>query len=225
VRAAPPAHEARGRIGPNAVLQLVPILERIGGRVLAEEILAGSGLDHLSADAGMIDEKAAAGVHRALRRQLPDLASSIAAEAGRRTADYILAHRIPARVQRLLKALPAGLASRLLARAIARHAWTFAGSGCFEVVRHSPPVFELHGNPLVRGERADACLCHWHTAVFERLFRALASPDATVRETVCAAQGRGVCRFEVRLDRQHILTASGGDAIPVIALREAQRTP
>jgi divinyl protochlorophyllide a 8-vinyl-reductase len=188
-----------GLIGPNAILQLVPVLERVGGRALCDGILAAAGVAALPSGAAMIDEAAAARVHAEVRRQVPDLARAIAAEAGRRTADYILANRIPARAQRVLKALPPPLAARLLARAIARHAWTFAGSGRFEVAARRPLVLALHGNPLVRGERSGQCLCHWHAAVFERLFRALASPSAHVRETACVAAGAPACRFELAL--------------------------
>jgi hypothetical protein len=60
-----------------------------------------------------------------------EVAAEVARSAGRRTADYLLAHRIPKPVQALLKALPARLAARVLLSAIARHAWTFAGSGVF----------------------------------------------------------------------------------------------
>jgi divinyl protochlorophyllide a 8-vinyl-reductase len=45
-----------------------------------------------------------------------------------------------------------------LGKAIARHAWTFAGSGRFRVV--APLVFEIADNPIVRGEVSDVPLCH-----------------------------------------------------------------
>jgi len=188
---------ASGRIGPNAILQLLPVLDDLGGPGLARRILAEGGLTAPPAPEGMIDEKAVAATHRALRRVLPDQAATLAAEAGRRTADYILAHRIPMPAQRVLKCLPRGLAERLLVQAIARHAWTFAGSGRFRVLRRRPPVFEIAGNPIVLGERAAAPLCHWHAAVFERLFRVLVDPEACCMETACAAAGAPACRFEI----------------------------
>jgi divinyl protochlorophyllide a 8-vinyl-reductase len=55
----------------------------------------------------------------------PAMAAEVARDAGLRTADYLLANRIPKPVQVLLKHLPAPLAARVLLSAIRRHAWTF----------------------------------------------------------------------------------------------------
>lgn len=184
-----------GRIGPNAILQLIPVLDAAGGRALRDRIFLAGGLDGLPGTDGLMDERPAGAVHRALRAELPDAAPRLAAEAGRRTADYILAHRIPRLVQRLLRLLPAGIAERLLTRAIAKHAWTFAGSGAFRVASLTPLVFEIEDNPIVRGERAEGPVCHWHAAVFERLFQVLVDPRAQCVETDCAAVGGKVCRF------------------------------
>lgn len=188
----------RGLIGPNAVLQLLPALDRAGGTALRRAVLAAAGLRTLPDGTAMIDEAEAARLHQALRRVAPALAPEIARDAGRRTGDYLLAHRIPAVAQRVLRALPAGLAAALLSRAITRHAWTFAGSGRFEIAARRPMTFTIRDNPLVRGERAGDCLCHWHAAVFERLFRALADPAVTVRETACAGRGDPACTFLIR---------------------------
>lgn len=141
----------------------------------------------------MIPEAEAARLHRLIRARLPD-APAILTAAGQGTADYILAHRIPKPAQAVLKLLPTGLAARALSQAIARNAWTFAGSGAFQAA--SPWRFEIAGNPLIAGERSATCLCHWHAAVFQRLFRALVYPGATCSETACAAQG-GLCWFEI----------------------------
>jgi divinyl protochlorophyllide a 8-vinyl-reductase len=198
---APAASTVGGLIGPNAILQLLPVLERVGGHELRETILASAGVFEVPSGDSMIDERPVARLHREVRRQLPDLAEAIAWEAGRRTADYILAHRIPAPVRLLLRALPRRPAARLLTGAISRHAWTFSGSGRFEVVSTRPLVFAIHNNPVVRGEHADHCLCHWHAAVFERLFQVLVDSGTRVRETACAGAGAPACRFDVRFPR------------------------
>jgi divinyl protochlorophyllide a 8-vinyl-reductase len=195
---APGAAPMAARIGPNALLQLVPVLERVGGPDLREAVFAGAGVLDLPRADGLIAEGPVARVHQELRRRLPDLAPALAREAGQRTADYIIANRIPRPVVLLLKLLPPALAAPLLTRAIARHAWTFAGSGRFEVTCDRPLTFLLHDNPVVRGEHADHPLCDWHAAVFERLFRVLVSPRASVAETECCATGATACRFEVR---------------------------
>lgn len=193
---------AAGKIGPNAILQMIPVLERVGGRALRDELFASAGIFHMPRADGLIDEGPVARLHQALRREMPDLAPTIAWEAGKRTGDYILANRIPRPVRALLRWLPAALAAPLLTRAIEKHAWTFAGSGRFEVVSRKPIVFALHDNPVVRGETADHCLCHWHAAVFEELFRTLVHPDMRARETACHAAGAPCCRFVIARPRQ-----------------------
>ncbi len=134
-------------------------------------------------------------LHRAVWLYLPDRAAQVQAAAGRAVADYILAHRIPKPAQAVIRALPRPWAARLLARAIARNAWTFAGSGRFRVLGHRPLTVEIAANPLAEGPGPGTC--HWHEAVFARLFAALVWPDATVTETACCAAGAPACRFEI----------------------------
>ena len=189
---------ASGQIGPNALTQLLPLLERVGGAELRERLLARAGVFELPDMTGLIDEAPVARLHQAMRAEVPDLAPRLAWEAGARTADYILAHRIPRAVQAVLKPSPAWIAGPVLSKAIARNAWTFAGSGRFEVVRGWPAVFLIHDNPVVRGERSDTCLCHWHAGVFERLYRVLVTDRARAREVACCACGAPACRFELR---------------------------
>ncbi|MCZ8316929.1 bacteriochlorophyll 4-vinyl reductase [Phreatobacter sp.] len=181
-------------IGPNAVLQHAAVIRRHGGEARLAQVMAAARLSRLPTGDAMIPEGEAAALHRALRTA-PD-AEALEREAGAATADYILAHRIPAAAQRLLKALPAALAAPLLSRAIERNAWTFAGSGSFR--RIDSWTFTLRDNPLVRGEQAGEPLCAWHAAVFERLYRVLVAPDCRCRETACAAAGAAECRFEIR---------------------------
>ena len=185
-----------GLIGPNAILQLLPVVERHAGRAERDALIARAGLPHLPDGAAMIPEAEAAGLHRALRACRPAEAPDWAAEAGRRTADYILAHRIPGSVQALLRLAPPALAAPLLARAVARHAWTFDGSGRF--VAAGPWHFRIQANPLVRGETSDRPICHWHAAVFQRLYAELVASDCICRETACCAQpGAPSCDFRI----------------------------
>ena len=104
-----------------------------------DELLAAAGIACLPDGTSMVDEVPVARLHQALRRRWPGEAADIAARAGRGTGDYILANRIPGAAKRILKVLPAGLRARVLAKAIAKHAWTFAGSGRFRVVSADPP--------------------------------------------------------------------------------------
>ncbi|MEL6478555.1 MAG: bacteriochlorophyll 4-vinyl reductase [Pseudomonadota bacterium] len=183
-----------GLIGPNAVLQLVATVAEVEGRERAEDLMAAAGIGPLPDGLSMIPEAEAARLHRVLRQTNPSTARDLAVEAGRRTAEYILANRIPGLVRRGLSALPAGLAAQLLARAIARHSWTFAGSGSFRL--RGPWSFEIRDNPMIRGEVSAEPICHWHASVFERLFQELVAPDCRCHETECCAQpGHKACRF------------------------------
>lgn len=185
------------RIGPNAVLQLAPAMDRIAGVDARRALFAPLGFDPLPGADTMIDEARVAALHQALRHGLPQDAARIAIAAGTGTGDYILAHRIPPRVQMLLRALPAGFAAPVLTRAILAHGWTFCGTGQLSARSGTPVVFSLADNPLVRGEHATAPACHWHAAVFERLYSRLVHPQAQVAETACCATGAPACRFEI----------------------------
>jgi divinyl protochlorophyllide a 8-vinyl-reductase len=191
-------HPGEGaRIGPNAVIQLGEALLAHDARGLAQRVyLAAGHLDWLNdPPASMVDESDVAALHSALNRLAgPHEARAFAAEAGQRTGDYILAHRIPRAAQWLLRALPSRMAARLLLKAISRHAWTFAGSGRFACEPGDSISFSIADNPP-----AQPGGCVWHEAVFTRLFQKLSYPDAVAREISCGASGGDACRFDVRL--------------------------
>lgn len=183
------------RIGPNAVHQLLPVLEQGLGAGAADRALERAGVARPPPDAGMLPEAECAALHRAVRQNWPAEAPGLLHAAGLATGDYILANRIPAAARGLIGALPSALGARLLTAAISRHAWTFAGSGAFRVLGRAPLEFEIRANPLVAGEISAMPACHWHRAVFARLFGRLVWPDVTVTETACCACGAPACRF------------------------------
>ena len=185
-----------GRIGPNAILQLVDVLERRGEFDLCRSVLAEAGVSRPPRDAGMLPEGDCAAVHQAVRRLAPG-AEGLLEEAGLATGDYILTHRIPKQAQAVLRVLPGGLAAPVLTRAIARHSWTFAGTGEFRVAGSRPLVVSVARNPLVAGWRASTPQCIWHVAVLRRLYGRLVWPGVQVREVACCACGDPACRFEI----------------------------
>jgi divinyl protochlorophyllide a 8-vinyl-reductase len=190
-----------GRVGPNAITRVGEAVDAIHGRETTRTIFAQAGLTgYLDAwpDA-MVAEGEVAALNRALHDVLPDDAfRTVARDAGRRTGDYLLAVRIPKPVQAVLRPAPARLAARVLLAAIARNAWTFAGSGTFDAAAGRPAVVTITDCPLCREIAADRPVCDTYTGTFERLFRALVHPAAAARETACQATGAPACRFELR---------------------------
>lgn len=189
------------RIGPNAITRLAEALRAELGEADTARLFAIAGLAPYLArpPLEMVEESEVLRLHHALREQLGERrARGLAAAAGGRTADYLLAHRIPQPLQAVLRRLPARLACRLLLAAIGRHAWTFAGSGHFAVTRGWPPQLTISGNPLCRGLRSREPVCSYYAATFERLHRALVQPQARVVETACAAVGAPACVFDIR---------------------------
>lgn len=181
------------RIGPNAVIQLAHALRADGGEARAQAVFARADATAWLAapPEDMAPEAAVARLYAALYAACaPAEAARIAADAGRRTADYVMANRIPGPVRLVLKALPARLAVPLLLKAIAQNAWTFAGSGAVTTTAGPPARIDIAGNPIVTPD------CAWHRAVFARLFTALASPRARITHTHGVDGGR-VCRFEI----------------------------
>lgn len=187
---------APARIGPNAVLQHLPVLDAVIGRDGRRALLHLAEVPEPPSDAGMLPEDQVARLHRFVRLYLADRAPEIQRAAGLATGDYILAHRIPKVAHWAIRNLPAPLGARLLSGAVAKHAWTFAGSGAFRIVQGAPLAFEIRRNPLA-DESARAPVCAWHSAVFERLFATLVWPHVAVQETACRACGDLACRFEL----------------------------
>jgi len=212
---------APARIGPNAITRVAEALTARFGADCAAQVFAAARLQqHLvTPPAEMVDERDVMALHAALRGRLGAAdARAIARDAGLRTADYLLGHRIPRPVQGLLKLLPAPWASHLLLRAIGGHAWTFAGSGRFSSRGGRPTTFAIAGCPLCRpaapaaspalAAAADgsaarrpadpSASCAYYAATFERLYRVLVARRAVVTETACEAHGAPACCFVIR---------------------------
>ena len=189
--------ERSARIGPNAILQYVPVLAAQLGDVRMRALLQRASIDALPDGTEMIDEAQVRRLHQTIRSTLPDSAPTLARQAGVGTADYIMRHRIPALAKPLLRWLPRRAAEFLLARAVSQHAWTFCGSGAFRIAGWSPLTVEIQRNPLVLGEQAEDPICDWHAAVFEHLFSRLLGRSYSARELHCGACSGNVCRFEI----------------------------
>lgn len=184
-----------GRIGPNSVVQLGHAVTDRFGREAAERLYRMAGQLELLREppADMIDEALPARLFKALWRAHPDAAPELAADAGRRTADYVIANRLPRAARIVFAIAPRAIGARLLLKAVARNAWTFVGSGRCETQFGRPILISIRDNPLIMPD------CAWHAAVFERLFERLVARGARVRHTGCCRLGARSCRFEILL--------------------------
>lgn len=183
-----------GAIGPNAVIQVGRALSALYGSDVAQLLYRAAGLTRYFAAPPheMLDEREPAALFAAVRQALPaQEADRVLAEAGRRTALYILEHRIPPFARKMLPVLPPGLSSRLLVAAISRHAWTFVGSGRFDgrVKGWRRPVVKLSiaANPLASPG------CPWHGAIFQYLFGELCGGGVSLQHEACCARGAESC--------------------------------
>lgn len=179
-----------GRIGPNAIVQVFAALEEVAGQstliTVAEKAQLKMCLDHPPTQ--MVDERHVVRLHQTVRQHLqPSQAEAVLTLGGQLTARYILANRIPKAAQMVLKALPAQLASPLLLKAIARHAWTFAGSGTFTHHGSTPALITLSGCPACDDVYRDTEPCAYYLATFQGLFQALVHRKSTCRQVFAYA--------------------------------------
>lgn len=188
-------------IGPNAITRMAEALGAMAGDALRCDIFAAAGLaSYLAAPpTRMIPEIDVAHLHRAAIEKLGEArAAEISLEAGRLTGEYLLANRIPKMAQRVLKSLPRALAARILVKAIARHAWTFAGGGVFTYDFTPQLTLRLQGSPICRGLRTDEPACAYFAATFERVFGEMLGSSLRVTEIECEATGAPACVFAVQ---------------------------
>jgi divinyl protochlorophyllide a 8-vinyl-reductase len=192
-------HAAPSRIGPNAITRVAEALTAAQGPTAA--VFARAGLSHYLAQPPeeMVDERDVTALQQALRAELEhERACAVGFDAGLRTGDYLLAHRIPKPAQRILKLLPPKPASKMLLEAVAKHAWTFSGSGHFSYEIGRPVRVRIEDCPLCRGAQAEEPICDFYRGAFERLFQTLVNRRTQVQETQCQALGADACVFEMR---------------------------
>ncbi len=188
------------RIGPNAIIQLGEALTAAHGRDAYLTLLNDAGLATYAETppTSMVDERDVIALHNALWRSYPaEDAEALAFDAGVRTGDYVLANRMPGVAKAILEPLPARLAAPLLLRAIAKHAWTFAGSGACRFEAGKPVLIEIAGCPLCRGHSGERPRGAYYVGTFSQLFERLVDRRTQVKETACQAMGDPACRFAI----------------------------
>lgn len=170
-------HTAPALIGPNAVIQLGEAMRELCGEEAARQLFDLAGWPTLldQPPREMINERVPVHLFSTLWSHWPpDTAAQVSRAAGRLTADYIMANRIPGPIRFLLRMVPARLGARMLFSAIQKHAWTFAGSGACKVDFGASLIW-IKSNPLPVPEGA------WHAAVFERMFQQLIAQGVRVK--------------------------------------------
>lgn len=185
-----------GRVGPNAIIQTRRVLARHVAPREVERLLVDAGLGaYVPGDpVDMVDASEVARFFAAIRASYgPGEADAVLREAGRLTGAYIVAHRIPRPAALVLRALPGMWAGPLLLRAIAAHAWTFAGAGRVSIRSRAPLSIDIAANPLATPG------CPWHLGVLETLFGTLASKSVSLRHVGCCARGDASCLTEISL--------------------------
>lgn len=193
------AHPPAGaRIGPNTIIQVAGVLRDRLSPSFAEAVLRDATCYTLATlPSEMVDEREAQGVVRSLTARMgAERAAPMLREAGSRTAEYLLAHRIPRMAQWVMRAAPRRLGLWLLLKAMTANAWTFAGSGHFRVEAGAgAPVLVFEECAMCRGMHEAVPMCDFYAGTFERLIRVLIAPEARVTEAACMAQGAAACRF------------------------------
>lgn len=181
------------RVGPNAVIQLLNALDSHDPALCRRFAMRNGVSAYLETPPGeMVDEAIPARLFADLCVFLPEAgAESVAVEAGRLTADYVIENRIPAVAKMALRVLPRRVAARFLLRAIERNAWTFVGSGTCRVSTRFGPTISIVGTPLIMPGLI------WHRAVFERLFRRLVWPQCSAQLVSEAEETPGSFRFAI----------------------------
>lgn len=188
------------RIGPNAVIQTLRAIRELESTEAADRIAKRAGLPDRE-PASMIPEERFVRLVHVVRDELSaDRAQPILARAGRLTADYVVANRIPASFRRLLELLPARLALPLLLAAFRRHAWTFSGRSNYDVVGAWPGEIVLDDAPTCRGTDRGILTGEYYAAAFEGLL-SLACGHIRVVEVACRSEGSNACRFAIQIRR------------------------
>ncbi len=192
-----------GRLGSNAITRVAQALPPRVGSGATWALFERAGLLHhlLQPPRDMVDGAEVRALHQELQRTLgPGQAGDVARAAGRASADQVLAHHIPRPAQRVLRALPAPLAARLLLAILRRRARALVGSGEFSASAAfgQPVVLRIRHNPLCLGLSSSVPACDFHAMCLERLFQVLVHPQVRVFEVACEACGDAECRFEVR---------------------------
>lgn len=184
-------------VAPQIVIDVLEAVESQIGRQARTAVMADADIQRLPGPTEPVPEMRAHRSHRAVRRLFPEDSARVMNVAGRASGDGLMLKQLSSRAQSMLTGGPWTVAAWLLGRWAKQNSWTFAGSAVFTPVNGLE--FDLVGNPLIRDETANAPMCQFHEALFERIFQRLVDPNLVCREIACQATGAPSCRFVVAL--------------------------
>lgn len=187
-------------IGPNSIIQTLAALRERFGEERMRELLSGCASTRWIDEPpdATIDETAFREMVDALNRRLGmDELHDTMLRSGRRTAEYVLAHRLPPAVGWLVKFLRKGPGPMLLLQAIALNARTFGESGSYRF--GTRPVLHVEvANPVLCSTPAlAAAVCRYYRGAFERLFEVLIDPSTILVQERCQADGAPACVYRI----------------------------
>jgi divinyl protochlorophyllide a 8-vinyl-reductase len=188
---------APDQMAPQMATDLLDAVEQRLGLSARAEMEAAAGFSRPPGPKQPVSEARVRDLHKALRATFPHATADIMREAGTATADGLVARQLSNRAQLMLSGGPWTIAAWLLGRWAKQNSWTFSGSAIFTPINGLE--IDLRNNPLIEGETADHPICHFHEALFARLFQLLVDPNLTCREIACQAMGASSCRFVVAL--------------------------
>jgi divinyl protochlorophyllide a 8-vinyl-reductase len=184
-------------VAPQLVLDVLTALDTEIGPSARTAAMEAAEIIRLPTVTEPLPEARAQRLHQVVRMLFPEQAAQVLGRAGALTGDGLMRRQLSARGQTLLSSGPWTVAAWLLGRWAKQNSWTFAGSAVFTPV--NALEFDLVANPMIRDETSETPLCHFHEALFERLFRQLVDPNLICREAACQATGAPSCRFLVAL--------------------------
>ena len=181
-------------IGPNAIVQTIGALTERYGELEAAAVLTEAAIGYTveRVPRTLVDERAFARLAQAVIARYGETEARIVfEESGRRTAEYVLANRLPKAIQTLIRSLPAPAGTWLLLRAIGSNASTFGASGTY--------AFELRPNVRIRVANPAFVhvpgVCRYYAGAFTRLLQSLVDARLTLVEETCEREGNAACTF------------------------------
>lgn len=185
----------KGFMGPLAILSVHQAMTELMGDAQTDELMKSAKVFRLPKYDEPVREARTAALHQRLMADYPEDSQAVLVRAGQLSANYVIKHRMTQRAQSLLASAPWPAAAWLLGKSLDQNAWTFGGSGSFEII--SRVEFSLTHNPVIKGVTATHCICDYHASLLQQFFSTLVYDQLICTEVTCAARGDATCTFRL----------------------------